>query len=820
MLRLINHYRYLGHQVATLDPLQLSHTVSLPDLDPVVHKLTPEDMQRSFHTGSLYAPDRMRLCDIITLCQEVYCKNLGYEFMHITDTTQKRWIQKRVESYRGRPEITPQGKIWLLNLLTAAEGVERYLHTRYVGQKRFSLEGGESLIPLLDEVIQRAGRHEVEEIVIGMAHRGRLNVLTNILGKSPQEIFKSFENKIDTKSKYLVGDVKYHMGFSCDVDTDGGIIHLALGFNPSHLEIISPVVQGSVRARQHRRGDSVGDKVLPVIIHGDAAFSGQGVVMETFQLSKTRGFTTGGTLHIIVNNQIGFTTSHPQDSRSTPYCTDVAKVIQAPIIHVNGDDPEAVIFATRLALDYRIKFQSDVVIDLVCYRRHGHNEADEPAVTQPLMYRAIRNHPTTRQIYAERLLKEGLITLEQPQQLVDQYYKSIEQGIVDTRPVLCALPNIYRVNWRPYRNIEWNHPVDTALPRVKLTSLGELLLDLPPDFQLHPRIEKIWGDRHAMLRGKQLADWGFAENLAYATLLDQGFSVRLSGQDSGRGTFFHRHAVLHHQATGATWIPLQYVNYKQASFFIIDSILSEEAVLGFEYGYASAEPNTLTLWEAQFGDFANVAQVVIDQFIASAGAKWGLFCGLVMLLPHGYEGQGAEHSSARLERFLQLCAGHNMQVCVPTTPSQMYHLLRRQMLRPYRRPLVILTPKSLLRHRLATSSLDELATGNFAPVLPELVALDTSQVMRVLICAGKIYYDLLEARSALGLERVAILRVEQLYPFPKQELRVAMEPFSNADEFIWCQEEPQNQGAWDNIKHRLRNLLGSSKRLYYVGRSA
>ncbi|KOR32129.1 2-oxoglutarate dehydrogenase [Achromatium sp. WMS3] len=818
VLRLINSYRYRGHQIAALDPLNLAQLPEIPDLDPAFYQLTDRDLEQVFHTGSLYAADYMKLKDIIALCQEVYCRHLGFEYMHITDTVQKRWIQKRIESYRGQPVMTDRGKRWILTLLTAAEGLEKYLHTRYVGQKRFSLEGAEALIPLLDELIQRAGRHEVQEIVIGMAHRGRLNVLTNILGKPPNEIFREFESQTISNKQDVAGDVKYHLGFSCDLDTDGGVVHLALGFNPSHLEIISPVVEGSVRARQRRRGDTTGSKVIPVLIHGDAAFAGQGVVMETLQLSKTRGFSTGGTIHIIVNNQIGFTISHPLDSRSTTYCTDVAKMIQTPIIHVNGDAPEAVIFAVRLALDYRMQFHADVILDMVCYRRHGHNEADEPAVTQPLMYQTIRKHPTTRHLYAKQLITENLITPDDAQQMLEQYQNSIESGIVKARPVFCTLTNPYRVDWEPFKATVWEHKTDTSLPKTQLQTLAQHLLELPPEFQIHPRVNKIWNERKMMAVDKQLVDWGFAETLAYATLLEAGYPVRLSGQDSGRGTFFHRHATVYDQKTGSTWIPLQHLSSKQAPFTIIDSILSEEAVLAFEYGHASAEPNVLTLWEAQFGDFANVAQVVIDQFITSGGTKWGLLCGLTMLLPHGYEGQGAEHSSARLERFLQACAGHNIQICVPTTPAQMYHLLRRQMLRPYRRPLIVFTPKSLLRHRLATSTLDELATGSFQPLIQENALFDVEQITRVLICTGKIYYNLLETRRTQAIEHVAILRLEQLYPFPTQQVITAIAKFPKAQELIWCQEEPQNQGAWDQIKHRLNDLLKSGQQLYYVGR--
>lgn len=618
--------------------------------------------------------------------------------------------------------------------------------------------------------------------------------------------------------RQMAGDVKYHMGLASDVETPGGIVHLVLGFNPSHLEIINPVIEGSVRARQRRRHDRTGDLVLPVLIHGDAAFAGQGVVMETLQLSQTRSYTTGGTVHVIINNQIGFTTSNPLDTRSSQYCTDVAKLVQAPVFHVNGDDPEAVIFVTRMALDFRNQFHKDVIIDLVCYRRLGHNEADEPAVTQPMMYRKIRQHPTPRAVYAERLIAEGILTKEEADSMVAGYQGSLEQGVVIARPVLCGLDNAYRVDWSVFRDSTWDQAVDTSLPIETLRALGEAMLRIPQGFELHPRVEKLWAERRKMAQGDQLVNWGFAETLAYATLLDAGIPVRLSGQDSGRGTFFHRHANLHDQATGHTHTPLQHLSTHQGAFIAIDSILSEEAVLAYEYGFATAEPHALTLWEAQFGDFANGAQVVIDQFITSAGTKWGLGCGLVMLLPHGLEGQGAEHSSARLERFLQLCAEHNIQVCVPTTPAQMYHLLRRQMVRDYRKPLIVMTPKSLLRHRLAVSSLDELASAQFHTLIPEIDPIDPAATERVIFCCGKVYYDLLETRRARGLTNVAILRIEQLYPFPKVEFEQALAPYAATEEIIWCQEEPQNQGAWDQIKHRFHSLIQEGKRPHYVGR--
>jgi 2-oxoglutarate dehydrogenase E1 component len=817
VLRLINTYRYRGHQVADLDPLELRDKPKVPDLDPAYHHLEDADLDQVFHTGSLYAPDRMRLRDVIALVKEIYCGPVGSEYMHITNTQEKRWIQKRLEGYRGKPELETADRIWLLTLLTAGEGIEKYLHARYVGQKRFSLEGGEVLIPLLDELIQRAGRKGVKEVVIGMAHRGRLNVMTNILGKPPQVLFDEFEGRIQHWGD-MAGDVKYHLGFSTDIETAGGAVHVALGFNPSHLEIINPVIEGSVRARQRRRQDRAGARVLPLLIHGDSAFAGQGVVAETLQLSQTRSYGTGGTVHVVVNNQIGFTTSNPLDTRSTLYCTDLAKMVQAPVFHVNGDDPEAVIFVTRMALDYRNAFHKDVIIDVVCYRRLGHNEADEPAVTQPMMYKKIRARPTSRAVYADRLIADGILSKDEAVAMIEDYRNSIEHGVLVARPVMCGLDNAYKVDWKACQGKPWNQILDTGFPRAKLQSLAERMLELPEGFELHPRVAKLWKERRKMANGDQMADWGFCENMAYATLLDAGFGVRLSGQDCGRGTFFHRHAKIHDQGTGDDYTPLQHIGEHQGAFIAIDSILSEEAVLGFEYGYATAEPNELTLWEAQFGDFANGAQVVIDQFITSAGTKWNLCCGLTMLLPHGLEGQGAEHSSARLERYLQLCAEQNIQVCVPTTPAQMFHLLRRQMLRAYRRPLIVMTPKSLLRHRLATSSLEELEQGRFQTVIVEQDALDPDGVKRVIICSGKVYFDLIEARRARGLTDVAILRIEQLYPFPKEDFAAAIKPYGSATQFIWCQEEAQNQGAWDQIKHRFHWLLDEDRRVYYVGR--
>ncbi len=820
VLRLINAYRVRGHQNAELDPLNLQPQLPLPDLQPSYYGLGKEDMGAVFNTGSLFAPDQLPLGEILELVQAAYTGTVGSEYMHITNTEEKRWIQQRLETYRVTPELDDDQRRWILHMLTAAEGIEKFMHARYVGQKRFSLEGGESLIPMLDELIQRAGRDGTQEVVIGMAHRGRLNVLANIIGKPPAQIFDEFEGRRQIMDEGILssGDVKYHKGFSNDVDTPGGLVHITLGFNPSHLEIISPVVHGSVRARQQRRQDRTGEQVLPVILHGDAAFAGQGVNMEMFNMSQARGFTVGGTVHIVINNQIGFTTSNTLDSRSTAYCTDVAKAVDAPIFHVNGDDPEAVIFVTRMALDYRNRFRKDAVIDLVCYRRHGHNEADEPAVTQPMMYQKIRNHQPVRAAYADRLIASQLIAPGEAQTYVEKMRAEFDLGRCVGRPSVCRLNNEFHVDWSTYRGIRWDHPGDTTFDTSRFEALAGQLVTPPGDFNLHPRVKRIMEDRRLMAQGDKLIDWGFAENMAYATLLDEGVPIRISGQDCRRGTFFHRHAMLRNQETGDSYIPLRNLHPDQPNFTVIDSVLSEEAVLAYEYGYATADPSALTVWEAQFGDFANGAQVVIDQFITSAGAKWGLYCGLVMLLPHGYEGQGPEHSSARLERYMQLCAEHNIQVCVPTTPSQIYHLLRRQMRRPFRHPLIVMSPKSLLRHPLATSSLDSLTHGRFETVIDEIDPIDEAGVTQVVLCAGKVYFDLLQARRTRELSHVALVRLEQLYPFPRADFEAMVERYPNANLFVWCQEEPQNQGAWDQIKHRFHVLHNGHRELIYVGR--
>ena len=820
VLQLINAYRFRGHQHATTNPLRNSHQAEVPELDLDYHQLGPADLNTVFETGSLAGPELLTLGEIYNKIRETYCGSIGAEYMHIMETAEKRWLQQRLELTRGRINLSFEDKINVLQQLSNAEGLEQYLHTKYVGQKRFSLEGGESLIPMLDELVMHAGAQGVKEVVIGMAHRGRLNVLVNILGKTPAELFSEFEGTKDVKE--LTGDVKYHLGFASNMQSRGGPVHLALAFNPSHLEIVGPVVEGSVRARQWRRGDAEGVEVIPVQIHGDAAFAGQGVVMETLQMSQSRGFSTKGTIHIIVNNQIGFTTSNQKDARSTHYCTDVAKMVDAPIFHVNGDDPEAVVAVTRLAIDYRMAFKKGVVIDMVCYRRHGHNEADEPKATQPMMYRKIHGLPTTRAIYAKKLVNEGVLRQHQADEVVINVRKTLESG-------RCVLPHklpgnnhdsVEHPDWGRYTSASLLDDVETGVPIETIRQLAATLEQLPEGFELQGRVQKIMDDRHRMTAGGLPLDWGYAEIMAYATLVKEGYPVRMSGQDSGRGTFFHRHAVLHNQKDGVAFVPLRSIGKGKNNFLVIDSLLSELAVLAFECGFSTADPKVLVIWEAQFGDFANGAQVVIDQFISAGEHKWGKSTGLVMLLPHGFEGQGAEHSSARIERFLQLCSGNNMQVCVPSTPAQMFHLLRRQMLRNCRKPLIAITPKSLLRHKECTSSLDDLASGFYQRVLPEVDDIDPEKVKHIILCSGKVYYELLIERRDKKRNDIAIIRVEQLYPFPGPELDALLKCYTETSDLVWVQEEPKNQGAWDFVKPRIPAMLHESWNLHYVGRES
>jgi len=816
--RLINHYRVRGHQIANNNPLGKSALMP-PDLDPSYYGLSALDMDTVFDTGTLQGGIFAPLRDIIANLEKIYCESIGVEFMHLVDTPMRRWIINHLEgeNLAFKSQVLPAEKKYeTLQQLIAAEGIENHLHQKFVGQKRFSLEGAESLIPTLDKLIQGLGEKGAKEVVIGMAHRGRLNVLVNIFGKNPTVLFNEFAGTSPLSEGVSSGDVKYHMGFSSDVETAGGSVHITLAFNPSHLEIINPVVEGSVRARQDRAGKNGINQVIPVLIHGDAAFSGQGIVMETLNMSQTRGFYTGGTIHIVINNQIGFTTSNPLDARSTLYCTDVARMIQAPVFHVNGDDPEAVLFVTQLALDFRMTFNRDVVIDLICYRRLGHNEADEPAMTQPLMYKKIRARQTTREIYAQKLMAENVIDAAQIQAEIERYQHRLEAGEIVSRPV-SHVKYSYSAQWLPFLHAHWTVPCETSVKIETLRYCCERLLHLPEHFELHPRVAKVMENRAEMMAGNLPLDWGFAENMAYATLLLEKYNVRLTGQDVGRGTFVHRHAVLHNQHEERSYTPLKYLHKEQGNAQIYDSLLSEAGVLGFEYGYSTTMPNTLVIWEAQFGDFANGAQVLIDQFISSGETKWGRMCGLVMLLPHGFEGQGPEHSSARLERYLQLCAEQNIQVCNPTTPAQIFHLLRRQMLRAYRKPLIIMSPKSLLRHKHAVSTLEELTNGQFHPVLGEQ-ELEPKNITRLVFCAGKVYYDLLEMRREADLQHVALARIEQLYPFPEELFKAEIERYPNLKEFVWCQEEPKNQGAWYNSNHHFKDNLPGNIPMIYAGR--
>ncbi len=820
--QLIAAYRNVGARWADLDPLKRTERDKIPELESSFYGFSDADQEAVFDTSNtFFGKDRMSLRDLLNALRETYCSTIGAEYMYMTDQTQKRWWQQKLEGIRSKPSFDADKKRHILDRLTAAEGLERFLHTKYVGQKRFSLEGGESFIAAMDELIQRGGSVGLQEIVIGMAHRGRLNVLVNSLGKLPADLFAEFDHT--APEDLPSGDVKYHQGFSSDVSTAGGPVHLTLAFNPSHLEIVNPVVEGSVRARMDRRSDPKGKQVLPVLVHGDAAFAGQGVVMETLALAETRGYHTGGTVHIVINNQIGFTTSDPRDSRSTLYCSDVVKMIEAPVLHVNGDDPEAVVLATQIALDYRMEFQKDVVVDIICFRKLGHNEQDTPALTQPLMYKKIAQHPGTRRLYADKLAAQGF-GADLGDQMVKATRAALDAGKNTFDPVLTNFKSKYAVDWVPYLNKKWTDAGDTAIPVAEWKRLATRLTTIPDTVAPHQLVKKVYADRAAMGRGDIPVDWGMGEHMAFASLVASGYPVRLSGEDCGRGTFTHRHAVIHDQNREkfdeGTYTPLQNVADGQAPFVVIDSILSEEAVLAFEYGYASNDPNTLVIWEAQFGDFVNGAQVVIDQFIASGEVKWGRVNGITLMLPHGYEGQGPEHSSARLERFMQLSADTNMQIVQPTTASQIFHILRRQMVRNLRKPLVIMTPKSLLRAKDAASPLSEFTKGGFQTVIPENRELKADKVKRVIVCSGKVYYDLVRKREERGTDDVAILRVEQLYPFPHKVFAAEIKRYPNAVDVVWCQDEPQNQGAWFFVQHYIHENMLEGQKLGYSGRTA
>ncbi len=818
VLRLARSYRRLGHRQADIDPLYGEGRIEIDLLNPESHGLTAADLNDEFFLWEMEPDNKLPLNQILSLMSTTYCGSIGSETEHVSDPDQKRWLRQTLESRYSQLTINAEQKKRILKRLIEANTLETYLHRKYIGQKRFSLEGGTSLIPLLDTLIQCAGEHNVKEAIIGMAHRGRLNVLVNIMGKSPHDLFEEFEGNVDLE--FGSGDVKYHKGFSIDLKTSNDALHAVLAFNPSHLEIINPVVEGSVRARQERRGDKERIQVVPVLIHGDAAFAGQGVVMETLNLSSTRGYTTGGTVHIVINNQIGFTTSDPLDSRSTLYCSDVAKMVQAPILHVNGDDPEAVVFATQLAMDYRMKYSCDVVIDLICYRRHGHSEADEPAITQPMMYQRIRNKPRVDQIYFQALQEQGIVADDEYATIENDYIEKLNLGLPVCGEIAKRASSKYVISYQAFKGTHWRTQVDTSIPLRVIKDIGRVLTTLPDDFTVHKNVQKIIDVRKSMSEGKMDTDWGFAEMLAYGSLLKQGYPVRLSGQDSVRGTFAHRHCAYHDQNDGHVYIPLRNLDEQQATFLPINSLLSEAAVLGYEVGYATSEPDSLVIWEAQFGDFANNAQVIIDQFLSSSEVKWQRYCGLVMFLPHGYDGQGPEHSSARMERYLQLCAEENMQVCVPTTPAQLFHVLRRQMLRPYRKPLIVFTPKSLLRHPMSVSSLDEYTEGQLELILTSYQESDVASINRLLICTGKVYYDLMKDKQKHQLHDIGIIRIEQLYPFPKQEITQEIEKFKNIKQIIWVQEEPRNQGAWFYMQSRknLSDCIGPDQSLHYVGR--
>ncbi|AOZ51774.1 2-oxoglutarate dehydrogenase E1 component [Chromobacterium vaccinii] len=821
VLKLISAYRVLGARQANLDPLRRMDQAIVRELDPATHGLNDADMAVQFNVGSLAGPQKLPLSDIIARLKQTYCGNIGVEFMHITQSDEKHWVQKRFEEALSTPRYDAGKKQRILKQITAAETLERYLHTKYVGQKRFSLEGGESAIAALDHLIQNATEQGVQELIIGMAHRGRLNVLVNTLGKLPRDLFAEFEGK--AAQQMASGDVKYHMGFSSDIPTASGPMHVSLAFNPSHLEIVNPVVEGSVRARQDRRKDAERKTAVPVLIHGDSAFGGLGVNQGTFNLSQTRGYGTGGTIHIVINNQVGFTTSDTRDIRSTMYCTDVAKMIEAPILHVNGDDPEAVCFVMQAALDYRMTFKKDVVIDLVCYRKLGHNEGDDPFLTQPMMYKKIAKHQGVRAMYAERLVQEGVLKAEEADAQIQAYRDALDKGEHVEQTALTNYRREHALDFSQYLGTHWAHPTDTSLPQADIQRLTDKFTTLPEGFKLHPTVQKVLAARKAMAAGEQNVDWGMAETLAYASLVTNGFGVRLSGEDSGRGTFSHRHSVLHDQNRESwdqgSYVPLRNMSDNQADFLVIDSILNEEAVLAYEYGYACSAPDQLVIWEAQFGDFANGAQVAIDQFISSGETKWGRLCGLTTILPHGYDGQGPEHSSARLERWLQLCAEHNMQVVMPSEAGQMFHMLRRQVLRPYRKPLVIFLSKRLLRFKDSMSPVEDLTSGSFRPVIGDVVVKDPKKVKRVLLCAGQVYYDLAAARKERSLDDdIAIVRIEQLYPFPTEQVAAELARFTQAKEVMWVQEEPRNQGAWYQIRHRLEGLLTAKQQLSFAGR--
>lgn len=813
LFQYIEQFRKQGHLFAHTNPLfrpcQRPHTLQWQH-----YGFTEKDLDTSFSLPEVVGGKKvLTLRQLEQKLTRSYCHTLSVELAHLDDD-EKSWFQTQIEQ-ENLSQFSGREKQQFLKELVSAEGLERYLGTKFAGAKRFSLEGSDAFILMMKEMVRTAKKYAFDEMVFGMAHRGRLNMLVNVLGKRPHELFDEFAGKHHFQGS---GDVKYHQGLSADFMTEDGNMHLSLAYNPSHLEIVSPVVQGSVRARQDRLGDTARNKVLAITVHGDSAMAGQGIVQETLNMSATRGYEVGGTIRVVINNQIGFTTSNPKDTRSMRYTTDVAKMLRAPVLHVNGDDAEAVVRATRLAMAYRHTFQKDIFIDLVSYRRHGHNEADEPAMTQPLMYQQIKQHPTAVDIYAKQLQQEGVIGENVVQDLKERYRTALdnnEQVVAEW----CEPANLGE-HWTPaHLSQEWGeNPAKVA--QAQFLELAKAISHTPTHHPLHPRVQKVYADRKLMADGQKPFDWGMGETMAYATILAEGKNIRLSGEDVGRATFSHRHAVLHSQENAEQYLPLRHLGTSQGHFDVWDSMLSEEAVLAFEYGYASTNPNTLTIWEAQFGDFANGAQMVIDQFISSGEQKWGRMCGLTLLLPHGYEGQGPEHSSARLERYLQLCAEQNMQVCVPTTPAQIYHLLRRQILRNVRRPLIVITPKSLLRHPLAVSEIQDFTRGHYQLVLPEQENLNPAEVERVIFCSGKVYYELLNERQQADLRHIALVRLEQLYPYPREDVAEILRSYPALKEVVWCQEEPQNQGAWWFIQQYLTEQIPVHATLRYAGRAS
>ena len=807
VIRLIQSYRNRGHLKAKLDPLGMMERRLVEDLNIEFHGLSHEDLNEEFYTDTFNTgSEKLPLRDIIQKLEDIYCGEIGIECNHIMDSSERRWFQNKFESKLKGYSFNEQEKLNIYERLNSAEGLAKYLSAKYPGMKRFGIDGAESLVPLVETVIQDCGSLGASQICFGMAHRGRLNLLVNVLGKLPSDLFSAFSEDFELEGA-STGDVKYHLGFSSNFDTPGGEVHVSLFNNPSHLEIVDPVVIGSVRARQDRINDKDRSKVIPVLLHGDAAFSGQGVVMESLQMSQTRGFNVGGTIHIIVNNQIGFTTSNVNDSRSTDYSSDVAKIIQAPVIHVNGDDPEMVVNAAKIACEYRNKFKKDIVIDLFCYRRRGHNEADDPSATQPLMYEKISNHPSVLNQYENNLMKEGILDAEQSKKIKSNYRKSLEGGESVAKNLAKKPNDSLWFDWEPYLDVKWWPKVDTKYSKKELKKLGKEIISVPKEFNMGSQASKIFADRHEMNQENIPINWGYAEVMAYATLLKDGYPIRLTGQDVRRGTFSHRHACIFDSKTGMGHISLSELAEKnKTSFDIYDSLLSEEAVLGFEYGYSATWPSGLTIWEAQFGDFANGAQVVIDQFIVSAQHKWERLSGLIMLLPHGYEGQGPEHSSARIERFLQLCASENIQVCVPSSPKQIFHLLRRQAIRKMRTPLIVISPKSLLRNPQAVSTLDDLSDGSFECVIDDELD-NKNDVKKIIMCSGKVFYELIDKRNKEKRHDIAIIRIEQLYPFPYDDLEEILLRYQNVHEYIWCQEEPLNQGAWFSHRHRIQRVL-------------